>query len=1242
MINLHVHDKKGSLLDSILDVKQIVQFAKKNNQEAIAITNHGTMFSYVDFYKECIEQNIKPILGCEVYEVDDMTLKNDKKDNKQTRYHLILLAKNQQGLKNLYKIISDSYTIGFYTKPRIDINYINKNNLGKGIVCLTACQAGRLSRYLVNNYDEDIIIDYLSKLENTFDNVYLEIQSHDTISEINANTKILNIAKKYNKKYVVTSDAHMLTPEQQDVHSIFVQIGEGREVGETYTDCYLQTDEDVHKKLDKYHGYDIVQKAIEQTHKIADEIELIDIGLNNKNQMPKTKIPKQFKNNIEYFRYLVYKDFDKKFNYLNNEEKLKRKQRIEEEISILVSLEYIDYFIMLYELMNKAIEKGIPLGLGRGSACGCLCAYMMNITQVDSVKWDLDFSRFANLGRKSMADIDLDISRRRRKEIIEIAKELFGKDNVVPMCTFNTLSTKVAIRDIGKVLHEKGIYDLPYQLRDEVSKLIPTIKTISDLGEEEEKDVLLRDVLFKNEKLKEYNEKYPLWFKYVLELEGSPKSLGRHASGTLITPKPIYEYMPLCLDSEGNAMTQLEMHNSMDDLKLIKMDFLGLNSLDIIDDTLKLANKDWDFVNVDKLNLDDKNVFNEIYKTGNTTNIFQMESAEAVRMCIEAQVDNIEDIIAINAFNRPGTKNGFSIYVKNKQNPNDIYVVHPDLLKIFAKTHFVLLYQEQALQLFRYAGFPEEMVDNARRCVDENTNILMADGNTKKIKDIKVGDYVISFNKNGYSESKEVSNVYDNGYNYIYEIETQYDYNIKATGEHKIYTQDGWKKVKELNIQDYVFVPKKINTLYYKTIPIKIKSITKSKEKRHVYDIEVNDNHNYIANNILVHNCISKKEKNVMKTLKSQFIYGDKEQNIIGLINKGWTKDQANEIWTLMEKQADYSFNRSHSVAYGLTSYIMSYLKYYYPVEFMTACMNANISNTSKLSILINECNRLGIKVKPPHINKSNKEFTPIVKNKEILFGFSAIKSVKDRAIDEILKLRPFKNLDDFLERGCKVLDKTTVIALCKSGAIPTKNKMNTLLKYAESMINVSEYKEIKSLPTLLELQTKWDIDINLYKTKEERLKVYNEKRKLLYQQEQNNKINGKLQEFKDKYLQDESMWEFETLSMFLTNNPFDRAYKEIEGFHKAQNDTRCVCLCVVIDIKRKKDKNGNVFAYLDLYTLYGIIESICWSKQYSKYQDLLKKGNAIAILGRKREDKLFVEKIKSFNQWKIDKNMKD
>lgn len=1093
-INLHVHDAKGSLLDSISTVEQIVEFAKINNQPAISTTNHGLMTSFVDFVKACNKENIKPIIGNEIYEVDNMYEKQDTKEYQQPRYHLVLLAKNQVGLKNLFKIVSIANTEGFYKKPRVSIDWILNNQLGKGIICLTACQAGRLSRLLVNNKEKEAI-DFIKKLQKTFDYVCCEIQSHNTEQQAIVNKKIYDFATKYNLPYVITTDAHMISKNQIDTHAIFVAIGEGREVGESYTDCFLQTDNDVYNILGNQFSYEVIQKGIEETQRISNIIKNIDIGLNKGVIMPKIKIQKGFKSNQEYLRYLVFKDFDKKFGHLSKEEQEKRRERLETELPILYALNYTDYFIMLYMLAEEAKKRSIPRGYSRGSGANCLCLYMLGVTQVDSVRWDLDFSRFANLGRKSVADYDWDISKRRRKEFIEISEELFGKENVAPIATFNTLSTKVAIRDIGKVLDEDTnspyYKQIPYKLRDDVAKMIPTIKTINDLGEEEEKDVLLREVLFKNEKLKEIYEQYPLWFKYVMELEGLPKSMGRHAAGTIITPNPVIEYCPICLDSEDNVMIQLEMHSAMDDLGLIKMDYLGLETVDIIDDTLKMAGLTWKDVDIEHLDLADQKVYNEIYKKGNTVGIFQMESVEARKMCIEAEVNNIEDIIVINAANRPGTKDNFPIYCKNKKYPNEVQVVHPDLKAIFNKTQFVLLYQEQALQLFRYAGFPEEEVDNARRA-------------------------------------------------------------------------------------------------------------------------------------------IGKKEKETMEKLEANFKQG--------LLNKGWDKEQIDEIWNLMLKQSEYSFNRGHATAYALLSYLTAYLKAHYPLYFMTACLTAKSDNVPKLSILINECHKLGLKVSPPHINKSGKYFTAIKESNEILFGLMAIKGVGESVVEEIINNRPYKDFYDFVNKTN--VNKGMIIALAKSGAFPTKNKRDFLIRYARSLFDYKKYELVKSLPKLSILKEEWGIDADIIKDKEKRLELYNQKRFEIFKKEQQEKFNKHMNDFFEKYLKDEYMWEFETLSMFITNNPLENAYKYITPWDEVENDEKAVLLCVIVDIKRKKDKNGNAYAYLDLYTPYGIIESTCWASKYTQYQDLIQKGKCLAILGRKNDGQFFIESIKTYEQWLKDRKI--
>ena len=1092
--NLHVHDAKGSLLDSILKVDDIAKFAKENNQSAIAITNHGYMSSYVDFVKACNKQGIKPIIGNEVYEVDDMTWKSDTKDNIQPRYHLVLLCRTQEGFQNLLNITSISCTDGLYKKPRIDIDYIKSHNMGKGIICLTACQAGRVSRYLEKDKEKETK-DFIKKLQDTFDYVYCEIQSHNTDSQKKCNKLIYEFSQKYNIPYVITTDAHMLNNDYIKSHEIFVRIGEDRDVGEIYTDCCLQTEDYVHSILDESLSKEIVDIGIKETENIANLIEDIDIGLNKGNIMPKIKIKGNFNTHLDYLRHLVFSTFDEKFGKMSKEDQDIRRKRLEDELDVLEYVDYIDYFIMLYMLVKEARRRKIPLGYSRGSGANCLCLFMLNVTQIDSVRWDLDFSRFANKGRKSLADYDFDISKRRRKEMVEISEELFGKENVAPICTFNTLSTKVAIRDVGKVLNESETspyyQQIPYTLRDEVAKMIPTIKTLNDLGEAEEKETLLKDVLKGNEKLSNIYDKFPLWFKYVMDVEGLPKSMGRHAAGTLITPKAITTYCPLCYDKEKNIMIQLEMHNAMDDLGLVKMDYLGLETLDIIDDALKLANLTWEQVDINHLNLNDKEVFKQVYRSGNTVGIFQMESAEAKKMCIDAKVDNVNDIIVVNAANRPGTKNNFPIYCENKLHPENVQVLHEDLRKIFNKTHYILLYQEQALQLFRHAGFPEEMVDNARRS-------------------------------------------------------------------------------------------------------------------------------------------IGKKKKDVMEKLEIQFKDGLRE--------KGWNEEQLNEIWDLMLKQAEYSFNAGHATAYGLLSYLTAYLKTHYTIEFMTALLTSKSDKIEKISAVINDCKRLGIKVSPPNINKSKDVFTVNKENNEILFGLLAVKGLGESIVYKIIENRPYKNLNDFIE---KVGDKTAIITLIKAGAIPTKDKMATLKKYATKSFDVKTYTPVASLPSPYSKLLQYDLDVNDYRIdkrkvdKERLLNDYNKIKEKIYNDAQQEKFKKHMKEFKEKYAKDQYLWEFETLSMFLTDDPLKEAYEFTDiDWDLVNNREKTVLFCVIVDVKRKKDKNGNLFAYLDLYTPFGIIEATIWSRQLKEYADLIQKTKCIAVKGRKDDNHLFVEAVKPYLYW--------
>ena len=1094
-VNLHVHSALGSLLDSILTIEQIVQYAVDNNQPAIAISDHGTMHGFVNQVELCKKHNIKPIVACEIYEVDNYLEKQDTKDYKQPRYHLLLAVRTQQGLKNLFKIVSEAATVGFYIKPRISVQWIKDNNLGEGIICLTACQAGRLSRYLEEGRNQEAG-EFIKLLKDTFDYVACEIQSHPTESQLKANTLILEFAKNMNLPFVITTDAHMLSSEQVDTHSIFVAIGDGREIGETYSGCHLQNEKDVYNYLGNWNSDKIIQQGIDETINITNMIDdNIDYGIGHGSITPVVDVPKEFNSHEEYLHYLVFQTFDEKFGWMSKDKQEIRRERIERELPVINALDYTDYFIMLYMIAKEADKRGLPRGYSRGSGANCLCLFMLNVTQIDSVRWDLDFSRFANMGRVgSLADFDWDISKRRRKEIIEITEELFGKENVAPIATFNTLSTKVAIRDIGKVLNDKQdspyFGKIPYSLRDEMTKMIPTVKTLDDLGESEDKDMLLKDLVGQNKRLDEIYSKFPLWFKYVMELEGLPKSRGRHASATLITPYPVIEHMPLCLDNDKNIMAQLEMHASMDSLGFCKMDYLGLENLDIIDDTLKNANLTWKDVDINHLNLEDKRVYDEVYNSGNTIGIFQFESAEARSMSVDAHVDNIEDCIVVNSANRPGTKNSFPEYCNNKLHPEQIKCIHPDLENLFSKTHGILLYQEDALHLFGYAGFDEVSQDQGRRA-------------------------------------------------------------------------------------------------------------------------------------------IGKKKKDVMASLYEKFTNGLKKKN--------WNEQQIEDVWALLSKQAEYSFNRGHAVAYSLLSYLTAWLKVYYPVEFMTALLTAKSDRTEKLSVIINDCHRMGIKVLPPKINESKFSFVAHPDKKEILFGFGAIKGIGESVVAKLIENQPYISFNDYLS---KIQDKTGTIALIKAGAFPVENKMNLMQRYARSLFEFKECTPVTSLPTKTKLLMEWDINVDDYKVgkkvdKTTVLALYNQKKKARFDEEQKQKYKDFMENFRQQYATDEFLWEFQSLSMFLTDNPLQEAYDTIgKDWDDIPDGDKAVVPCVIVDIKRKKDKNNNPFAYVDLCINNQIVEGTIWSRQMKEYSNLIEKGNCLCILGRKEDNHLFVEKIKPYSQW--------
>lgn len=1064
--NLHTHSYY-SLLDSIASPHDIVDFAVKHNQGAVCISDHGTLSAMIETHKLAREANIKCLTACEIYEVDDDQFKNNTKDFRETRYHLLLIARNDVGKQNLINIVSYANVEGKYIKPRISIDTIIENNWGEGIICSSACMAGRISKYLVND-KEDEAKQFMDKLSNTFDYVYCEIQSHNTEEQANANKLIYEFSQKYNYKYVITTDAHMIKKEDRKYQSMFVNVGQNREVGETYIDCYMQTEDDVYRTLGNQFSRDIIKQGIDATQEIVDLCETVDIGLDNEPQMPHIDIPEEFSSNKEYLRHLCYETFKQKFGHMSEDEQQKRRDRIEQELPVLYELDFTDYFIMLYMIANECRNRGIALGYSRGSGGNCLCLFMLNVTQIDSVRWNLDFSRFANLGRKgSMADYDFDVDKEKRGDMIQVMKDLFGHNKVCNIATFNTFTNKVAIRDIGKILNEDEsspyFGKIPVSLRDSVAKIIPVIKTVDDNGEEIEVDIALSKSIKGNKELESLYNQFPLWFDYAIKLSGLPKSRGMHASAIMVLPHDMKRYCSVCLGKDGDIMYESEMHALMDDINLIKMDCLGLKNISIVDQTLRFAGLTWADVDINHIPLDDKEVYDKVYKCGETVGVFQMESAAAREMLIKAQADNIEDIIVVNSANRPATKESFPTYCYNKLNPDNVEVIHEDLKEIFKQSCCILLYQEQALALLRYAGFPEVEVETARRA-------------------------------------------------------------------------------------------------------------------------------------------IGKKIPTVMKTLKPKFISGLKTKN--------WTDKQADDMWELLLKQSSYSFNRGHAVAYSLLSYLTAYLKVHYPVEFIAACMIAEIG-TEKLTTLSNEAKRLGITISTPSINISQDVFVPVSKERRIVYGFSAISGFTDKGVHIILENRPFSTYKDFIERVGLELSKSDVIALIKSGSFDdiSGSPKEKLFKYYYLKRFEAKKEDAKPINKANKNHIKQLLD-NGYISPEQ-----SEDRD--YCTEVINKVRKSAgwKEFQSKYCQGTELdWEMETLNAYLSGNPFDNV--KLPNWEVVKKDDVGFLGGSVLSAKETVTKKGKQagmkMMFLNLDTKYGIADIVVFPKQFLQYKDLLKVGRCL------------------------------
>ncbi len=704
--HLHVHTEY-SLLDGSNKIKEYVKRVKELGMDSAAITDHGVMYGVIDFYKACKEEGINPILGCEVYVAPNSRFDKELTGGEDRYYHLVLLAENNIGYENLTKIVSRGFTEGYYYKPRVDMELLRKCH--EGIIALSACLAGEVPRYIQKGLLDEAKKAAL-KYQDCFGkgNYFLELQDHGLPEQRMVNTSLLQISKELNIPLVATNDVHYTYDADVKPHDILLCIQTGKKLADEDRMRYEGGQYFVKSEEEMKGLFPYAWEAVENTQRIADRCHVeIEFGVT---KLPRYEVPKGY-DSWSYLNKLCYDGMEERYgadlDVPAGSTGQSLKQRLDYELSVIRSMGYVDYFLIVWDFINYARINGIMVGPGRGSAAGSIVSYALKITNIDPIKYNLLFERFLNPERVSMPDIDIDFCFERRQEVIDYVSRKYGAEKVVQIVTFGTLAAKGVIRDVGRVM------DLPYAYVDNLAKMIPnelniTINRALDINPE------LR-------KLYETDEQVKSLIDMSKRLEGLPRHTSMHAAGVVICSRPAEELVPL---SRGAVTTQFTM-TTIEELGLLKMDFLGLRTLTVLRDAVALIEKDKGVhIDIDKIDFDDKKVLASI-GTGRTDGVFQLESGGMKSFMKELKPENLEDVIAGISLYRPGPMDFIPKYVKGKGSGAITYSC-PQLEPILAPTYGCIVYQEQVMQIVRdLGGYTLGRSDLVRRAMSKKKQSVM-------------------------------------------------------------------------------------------------------------------------------------------------------------------------------------------------------------------------------------------------------------------------------------------------------------------------------------------------------------------------------------------------------------------------------------------------------------------------------------------------------------------------------------
>ena len=700
--HLHVHTEY-SLLDGSNKIQEYVNRVRELGMDSAAITDHGVMYGVIDFYRAARAAGINPILGCEVYVAPGSRFDREIGSGDDRYYHLVLLAENNQGYANLMKIVSKSFVEGFYYKPRVDLQLLEKYH--EGLIALSACLAGEVARFLTRGMYEDAKAAAL-RYQDIFGkgNFFLELQDHGIPEQQNVNQQLLKMHRETGIELVATNDVHYTLAEDAQPHDVLLCLQTGKKLSDENRMRYDGGQYYVKSPEEMERLFPYVTEALENTHKIAERCHVeIEFGVT---KLPKFDVPEGY-TSWEYLNELCFKGLEERYQPVTEE----LKERLNYELSTIKNMGYVDYFLIVWDFIRYARDHDIMVGPGRGSAAGSLVAYTLGITQLDPIRYDLLFERFLNPERVSMPDIDVDFCFERRQEVIDYVRRKYGDDCVVQIVTFGTLAARGVIRDVGRVM------DLPYAQVDTIAKMIP-----------QELNITIDKALKMNPELKKTYEDQPEIHDLIdtaRRLEGLPRHTSMHAAGVVISQRDVSEYVPLSRAQDGSIVTQFTM-TTLEELGLLKMDFLGLRTLTVIQNAVHLIEQDTGVhLDMQQIDYNDKKVLDSL-GTGRSDGVFQLESAGMKNFMKELKPQSLEDVIAGISLYRPGPMDFIPQYIRGKNHPDTIQYDCPQLEPILKPTYGCIVYQEQVMQIVRnLAGYTLGRSDLVRRAMSKKKAAVM-------------------------------------------------------------------------------------------------------------------------------------------------------------------------------------------------------------------------------------------------------------------------------------------------------------------------------------------------------------------------------------------------------------------------------------------------------------------------------------------------------------------------------------